>query len=71
MYPNLDAEQARRKLNNSETASAIGLTRAAYERKKKNGRFLAEECCGLCRLFNAPFEYLFSRDTETESNQSA
>lgn len=70
MYPNLDAEQARRKLNNSETARAIGLTRAAYERKKKNGRFLAEECCGLCRLFDAPFEYLFHRDTDAHTDQS-
>jgi len=60
MFPNLDAEQARRKLTNAAVAAHLGISRGAYERRKKTGRFLADECQKLCSLFCCEFGYLFS-----------
>ena len=34
MFPNLDAEQARKGLTNQQVAAEIGLSRVSYERKK-------------------------------------
>lgn len=59
MFPNLDAEQARRKLTNGAVAGHLGISKAAYERRKKTGRFLADECQKLCALFECEFGYLF------------
>lgn len=60
MYPNLDAEQARRKMTNSVVADMLNISKGAYERRKKTGRFQAEECRKLCDAFNCEFEYLFA-----------
>ena len=62
MFRNLDAEQARNHLNNTDVAEYLGLSRVAYERRKKSGKFTAAEIKKLCALFKCPFEYLF--DTE-------
>lgn len=61
MFPNLDAEQARRKYTNTFMAEHLGLSRSSYERKKANGCFWMSECKKLCALFNCEFEYLFAR----------
>lgn len=61
MFPNLDAEQARKRMTDQDVANELGMKRAAYGRKKQTGRFLVDECLSLCRLFNCSFEYLFSR----------
>lgn len=60
MFPNLDAEQARRKMTNSAVANILGISRGAYERRKKTGRFLADECQKLCETFGCEFGYLFA-----------
>lgn len=60
MYPNLQAEQARLNLNNTDIATKLSLSRQAYERKKTTGKFYPDECKALCEVFNTPFEYLFS-----------
>lgn len=61
---NLEAEQARYAMTNEKTAQHLGITRAAYETKKKNGRFTIEEIKKLCELFGCGFDYLFSTDRE-------
>ena len=60
MFPNLDAEQARRKLTNGAVANLLGISKGAYERRKKTGSFLADECLKLCETFECDFGYLFS-----------
>jgi len=62
MYKNLQAEQARNKLTNAQVADKIGISRVAYEQKKKSGRFHVAECKTLCVLFGCEFEYLFDLD---------
>lgn len=63
MFPNLNAEQARKNFTNTEVANKLGLSRNSYERKKNNGRFLMSECMMLCKLFERDFEYLFETTT--------
>lgn len=60
MFPNLDAEQARNRMTDEDVANELGMKRAAYGRKKQNGRFVADECLRLCKLFRCSFEYLFA-----------
>jgi len=64
VYRNLDAEQARFKMNNEAVAEHLGITRVTYERKKKSGKFTALEAKTLCSLFSCPFEYLFETADE-------
>lgn len=59
MFPNLDAEQARKGLTNQQVAEKIGLSRVSYERKKHTGKFYITEAAKLCRLFSCEYEYLF------------
>lgn len=67
MYPNLEAEQARRGLKNAQVAEFLEISRASYEHKKRTERFWASECSKLCNFFNCDFNYLFA----TESTQQA
>lgn len=62
MFRNLDAEQARMKLTNSEVAERLGISRVSYENKKKTGKFTTFEIKTLCKLFNCTFDYLFSTE---------
>jgi len=64
MFPNLQAEQARKGMTNTQVAEHLKLSRVAYEQKKRSGRFLVEECKRLCTLFNSEFCYLFARQSE-------
>ena len=60
MFPNLQAEQARRGMTNQQVADFLGISRVAFESKKKSGRFYTLELFKLCTLFNCTFEYLFA-----------
>lgn len=60
MYKNLDAEQARKGHSNALVAECLGISRQAYENKKKTGKFSAIECKKLCILYGCTFEYLFA-----------
>lgn len=60
MFKNLDAEQARRSMTNSDVAQALHITRATYENKKKTGKFNTSEAKTLCYLFGCGFDYLFA-----------
>ena len=59
MFKNLDAEQARQGLNNSDVAKMLGISRVSYESKKKSGKFTTPEIKILCTFFNCKFDYLF------------
>ena len=62
MFRNLDAEQKRFGLTNSEVADRLGISRITYESKKKTGKFTRAEIVTLLDMFNCKFEYLFAMD---------
>lgn len=64
MFKNLDAEQARLKLNNKNVAEKLNLSRVSYENKKKTGKFTTLEAKMLCSIFKCTFDYLFNTDDE-------
>lgn len=66
MYPNLNAEQKRKAMTNAQLAAALGVKRSTLEYKKRNNRFLVDECLTLCKIFNCDFDYLFDSPTELE-----
>lgn len=67
MFPNLNAEQARRRLTNADVANKLSIDRNTYESKKRTGRFYRSECITLCKMFNCSFEYLFSEVSDCDS----
>ena len=60
MYDNLEAEQARKRLTNQQMADLLSMSRTSYEKKKKTGKFVVKEIMGICKIFNASFDYLFA-----------
>lgn len=64
MFRNLEAEQARNGLSNSEVAVKLGISRNSYENKKKTGKFTTFEIKVLCKMFKCKFDYLFATDEE-------
>lgn len=62
MFKNLEAEQARNSLTNTDVANKLGISRVSYENKKKTGKFTTFEIKTLCKLFKCKFDYLFSTD---------
>ena len=73
MFPNLLGQKAARHLTDEDMAGLfgvwrenrapiIGISRTAYQAKKKSGRFTAEECHKFCTYFGKSFEYLFAKD---------
>lgn len=62
MFRNLEAEQARLGLSNSDVAKKLGISRNSYENKKKTGKFTTFEIKILCKLFRCKFDYLFQTD---------
>ena len=59
MFPNLDAEMARKRMTDEKAAQLIGITRSMFCRKKKSGKFYVTEAFKLCEFFGVPFDYLF------------
>ena len=64
MFRNLDAEQARKGLNNSDVAEMLQISRVSYENKKKSGKFTTFEIKTLCKIFNSKFDYLFATEEQ-------
>lgn len=62
MFRNLDAEQARKGMTNSDVAQELGISRVSYESKKKTGKFTTFEIKTLCKLFKSKFDYLFATE---------
>ena len=69
MFRNLEAEQRRAGMTNTDVAEYLGVSRATYENKKKDGKFTRPEIVKLLRLFNCKFEYLF--DTDANNHPAA
>ena len=61
MFRNLEAEQRRAGMTNTDVAEYLGVSRATYENKKKDGKFTRPEIVKLLRLFNCKFEYQGNR----------
>ena len=51
MFKNLDAEQARAGMSNTNVAEKLGISRVSYENKKKTGKFTTLEI--KCLVVNA------------------
>lgn len=62
VFRNLEAEQARFGLTNSDVAENLGISRNSYESKKKTGKFTTFEIKTLCKMFKCKFDYLFQTD---------
>lgn len=62
MFRNLDAEQARKGVTNSDMAEVLGISRVSYENKKKTGKFTTFEIKTLCKYFKCKFDYLFATE---------
>ena len=69
MFRNLEAEQRRAGMTYTDVAEYLGVSRATYENKKKDGKFTRPEIVKLLRLFNCKFEHLF--DTDANNNPAA
>lgn len=69
MFRNLEAEQKRLGLNNSQVAEMLGISRVTYEKKKKNGCFNRPQIVALLKIFDCKFEYLFSNCEQGEQPQ--
>lgn len=67
MYPNIDAEQARHKLNNTDIAKALHLTPYTYGQKKLKGSFTVNEAKIMCKLLKSEFGYLFETQEDMEA----
>ncbi len=67
MFPNLNAEQARKAMSNVQVAQLIGISRASYSSKKRSGKFTVPQINTLLALFGCTFDYLF----ETENGGGA
>lgn len=59
-FPRIIGEQAIKKLTNQQVADYLGISKTAYEQKKRSGRFLPDQCSKLCELYGLSFEELFS-----------
>lgn len=60
MFPNLNAEQARYSESNSDVAAILGITRVAYESRKRTGKFSLADVNKLCDHYACDYSYLFS-----------
>lgn len=59
MLSNLEAEQARKNMTDTDVAKILGITRETYVKKKKNLGFKFNEIISLCSIFDCDFHYLF------------
>lgn len=64
MFKNLEAEQARRGMSNTQVAEHLSMSRGTYESKKKTGKFNLSEIVKLLELFDSTFNYLFETNQE-------
>jgi len=62
VFPNLEAEQARKGHINAQVAEKLNMSRRLYEIKKKNGTFKFNEIQKLLEMYDCNFEYLFSSE---------
>lgn len=61
IFPNLEAEQARVGITDSELALHLKISRITLLNKKRNGNFYLSEIISIMNLFNKDFSYIFER----------
>lgn len=70
MYENLLGQKAYFHLSDEDMGNIIGVSRNAYSRKIRSGRFGPSECRAFCMYFNKSFDYLFATDADTAEKHS-
>jgi len=58
MYPNLEAEQARRGHSEEYIAEALGITLQEYRTRKDSGAFSLTDTIKLVKVYDKPVDYL-------------
>lgn len=66
MFPNLDAEQGRKKINNTALADMLGVDRKTLSNWKKKGTIPADALLKMSKIFNCSTDYLVGR-TDTKN----
>lgn len=61
MFPNLDAEQSRRKINNTALAKMLGVDRKTLGKWKKDGIIPAKALIKMSDIFECTIDYLVGR----------
>lgn len=62
MFPNLLDQKVHYHLTCEEMGQVIGVSRNAYCKKIRSGRFSANECQAYCKFFKKSFDYLFATE---------
>lgn len=62
MYPNIEAEQARRRMTNEDFAAALGVTRKTIYNWKKSGNIPQGKLEAMADLFNCSTDYLLGHE---------
>ena len=62
---NLEKEQRRRGYSDSEVAEMLGISKKAYESRKKDGQLKRPQISLLLHIFHCSFEYLME-DSSTD-----
>ena len=66
MCKNLNAEEARRDMNNITMGKMLGIDPVTYARKKATGNFKLSEVKKLIEFFGVSFDYLFETADDRE-----
>lgn len=69
MFKNLNAEEARRDMNNITMGKMLGIDPVTYARKKATGTFKLSEVKKLVEFFGVSFDYLFETAEDRASNE--
>lgn len=70
MFPNIDAEQARRKINNTKLAQMLHIDRKTLSKWKRDGLIPASALIKMSEIFKCSTDYLLGRTDMTENNLS-
>lgn len=68
MYPNIEAERARRCLSVEQLTAKLGVTRKTYYNWCKRGKIPQNKLVLMSEIFGTSVDYLLCRDTKTDSS---
>lgn len=61
MFPNIDAEQGRTKINNTRLAEMLSVDRKTLGKWKRDGLIPAKALIQMAKIFNCTTDYLLGR----------
>lgn len=61
MFPNIDAEQGRNKINDTKLAEMLNVNRKTVYKWKKDGNIPANALVKMSEIFNCSIDYLLGR----------